>query len=412
MAKRNLVAITGLGVVSPLGFGAKNFFSALMNGQSGIRRIDAPFVDELSSKIAAQVDFNSEAYFSRMQLNQLDRVSQFALVAAREAWVDAGLDKNAPCSERTGVYLGCGLGGAASIESGYRDLFEKKLARVSPYSVILTMTNAPASHISIEFGLQGPNQTFSTACSSSGMAIGEAMRAISHGYADCMVAGGAEALLSYGTIRAWESLRTLAREDTDNPSASCRPFSRDRNGLVLGEGAAILVLEELERAKSRHAPIYAILRGFGSAADASHLTKPNSQGQARAMRLALDDAGLAPDRIGYINAHGTATVVGDETETHAIKEVFGSRAYGIPVSATKSMHGHLMGATAALEFVATVMALKTLQIPPTMFLRQPDPLCDLDYVVNAGRDAPGLEVAMSNAFAFGGSNAVLVASRA
>ena len=410
MAKHNRVAVTGIGVVSPLGLGAKTFFSALMNGQSGIGRIDAPFVDSLSSKIAAQVSFNPEEYFSRMHLNQLDRVSQFALVAARQAMADAGLE---PFSqpESTGVYMGCGLGGAASIEAGYRDLYEKKLPRISPYSVILTMNNAPASHISIEFGLKGPNQTFSTACSSSGMAIGEAMRVITHGYADCMVAGGAEALLSYGTIRAWESLRTLAREDAD-PKASCRPFSKDRNGLVLGEGAAIVVLENLEKAKSRNANIYAILNGFGSSADATHLTKPDSHGQARAIRMALEDAQISADDIGYINAHGTATVVGDETETNAIKAVFGSRAYEIPISATKSMHGHLMGATAALEFVALVLALKERKLPPTMFLREPDPVCDLDYVANAGRDVPKLESAMSNAFAFGGSNAVLIASRA
>ncbi|MDE3022404.1 MAG: beta-ketoacyl-[acyl-carrier-protein] synthase family protein [Pseudomonadota bacterium] len=410
MANRNLVAVTGLGVVSPLGFGARHFFSALMNGESGIGRIDVPFVDALSTKIAAQVRFNPDEHFSKIRLNQLDRVSQFALVAARQAMADAGLEGISQ-PERIGVYMGCGMGGATSFESGYRDLFEKQLFRISPYSVILTMNNAAASHISIEFGLKGPNQTFSTACSSSGVAIGEAMRTISHGYADCMLAGGAEALLSYGTIRAWEALRTLAREDVD-PKASCRPFSKDRNGLVLGEGAAVVVLENLEKAKSRNAQIYAILNGFGNTSDASHLTKPDSNGQARAMRMALEHSQISPESIGYVNAHGTATQVGDETETNAIKLVFGSMARQIPVSATKSMHGHLMGATAALEFVAMVMALKERKLPPTMFLRDPDPVCDLDYVANAGRDAPKLQAAMSNAFAFGGSNAVLVASRA
>jgi 3-oxoacyl-[acyl-carrier-protein] synthase II len=270
------------------------------------------------------------------------------------------------------------------------------------------MNNAAAGHISIDHGLRGPSFTYSTACSSSAIAIGEAYRAIRHGYVDAAIAGGAESLLTLGTIRAWEALRTLAVTDTQDPAASCRPFSKDRTGLVLAEGAGMLVLETLDRASRRGARIHAEVIGYGAASDASHLTRPGEEGQVRAIRLALADAGSSPDEIDYINAHGTATLAGDVIETLAIKKVFGERAAHIPVSSTKSMHGHLMGAVGAVEFIASIMAIGRGAVPPTANLRVPDPECDLDYVPNIGRPGVAVRTVMSNSFAFGGSNAVLI----
>jgi 3-oxoacyl-[acyl-carrier-protein] synthase II len=273
------------------------------------------------------------------------------------------------------------------------------------------MNNAAASHISIKYHLQGPNITYSTACSSSAIAIGEAYRQIKHGYADVMLAGGAEAMLTLGAIKAWEALRTLASEDENDPGASCKPFSKNRNGLVLGEGAAILVLEDAERAIARGATIYAELAGYDCSSDSSHITKPDSHGQTRTILSALKDARLQPEDIGYINAHGTATLAGDIEETQAIKQVFGEHAHRIPVSSTKSMHGHLMGATGAVEFMASVLALKHQAIPPTINLQQPDPELDLDYVANCGRTGVAMDAVISNSFAFGGTNAVLIARK-
>jgi 3-oxoacyl-[acyl-carrier-protein] synthase II len=271
------------------------------------------------------------------------------------------------------------------------------------------MNNAAAGHISIDYGLHGPNVTYSTACSSSAIAIGEACRTIRHGYVDAAIAGGAESLLTLGTIRAWEALRTLAVTDTDDPAASCRPFSKDRTGLVLAEGAGMVVLETLERAMDRGARIHCELIGYAARSDAMHLTRPGLEGQVEAMRLALADASVSPDEVDYINAHGTATIAGDAIETAAIKRVFGKRAFAIPVSSTKSMHGHLMGATGAVEFIAAILAMTRGAVPPTVHLRTSDPECDLDYVPNCAREGVALRTVMSNSFAFGGSNAVLIA---
>jgi 3-oxoacyl-[acyl-carrier-protein] synthase II len=271
------------------------------------------------------------------------------------------------------------------------------------------MNNAAAAQVAIEHGLHGPNQTISTACSSSAIAIGEAARAIRHGYAEVMLAGGSEALLTLGTLKAWDAMRALAFEDATDAGASCRPFSKDRTGLVLGEGAGVLVLEDLGRAERRGARIYAELAGYGAANDARHVARPDAAGQARAMALALADAGLAPDAIDYVNAHGTATPVGDVVETEAIKQVFGAHARRLPVSSTKSMHGHLMGAAGAVELIGAVLAITHQALPPTANLRVPDPECNLDYVPNIGRTAVSVKTVMSNAFAFGGSNAVLIA---
>ncbi len=405
------VAVTGQGIVSPLGNDPDSFFANLMAGRSGVGRLRADFVDRLDCKIAAQVEFDPQAHFAKRELASLDRVSQFALVAARQAVAAAGLDLAQLDRSRVGVTMGTGMGGANSIDDNYARVYRDQATRLPPFVVLMAMNGAAASQIAMAYALAGPNLTYSTACSSSAVAIGEAMRLIRHGYADTMLAGGAEALLTYGTIRAWEALRTLAKEDPADPSASCKPFAADRSGLVLGEGAAVFVLEAWDQAVARGANILAELVGYGSGNDGSHITQPTVAGQAAAMRRALADADLAAEAIGYINAHGTGTLLNDKTETAAIKAVFGERAHRLPVSSTKSMHGHLMGAAAAVEFVACIKALGEQAVPPTQHLVQADPDCDLDYVSGRGRSGVPLHAVMSNSFAFGGTSAVLIAAR-
>ena len=403
------VVISGLGVVSSVGSNKADFFDNLMIGKSGVRTLSADFSDKLSIRVAAEVDFDPSSHFSRMKLGSLDRFSQFALVAAKEAFSDSGLELPEADKPRAGIYFGTGIGGVGTIEEGYVEIYTREVPRIEPLTVLMAMNNAAASQISMEYGLQGPNVTYSTACSSSSIAIGEAYRLIRHGYADVMAAGGSEALLTYGTINAWISLRTLALPDERDVSASCKPFSKNRTGLVLGEGSAVLILEEAGRAVARGAPIYGELIGYGSASDACHITKPSREGQVRSMRLAIEEAGIEPREIDHINAHGTATAIGDAVETAAIKEVFGQHAHRIPVTSTKSMHGHMMGATGAVEFAAALLAMKHKSIPPTAHLDETDPECDLDYVPNVGRTGVDIRTVMSNSFAFGGSNAVLIA---
>jgi len=405
------IVITGMGIVSPLGNTPEIFFANLMAGKSGVRRLQSDFTDRLDVKIAAQADFDPLQHFNKNKTSMLDRVSQFALYSANQALADAQLDLAQVDKSRVGVYLGTGMAGAASIEEGYVRLYRDNLDRLKPFTVLMAMNSAASSQIALEHGLSGPNLTYCTACSSSNVAIGEAYRQIRHGYADVMLAGGSEALLTYGTIRAWEALRTLAKEDPNDAGASCKPFSLDRSGLVLGEGAAIVVLEELESAQARGAKIYAELTGYGSCNDSGHITSPTVEGQAMSMRAALASSPLKPEDIDYINAHGTATVMNDAVETAAIKSVFGEHAPKIPISSTKSMHGHLMGAAGAVEFVATLKALEQQAVPPTTNLHNPDPKCDLDYVPNQGRTGVTLRHAMSNSFAFGGTGGVLIASK-
>jgi 3-oxoacyl-[acyl-carrier-protein] synthase II len=338
----------------------------------------------------------------------LDRVSQFALVAAGAAVADARLDFTVTDRQRCGVCIGTGMGGAETTEEGYHTLYAERSDRIKPYSVVNAMNNAAASWIGIEYGLQGANLTYSTACSSSAVAIGEAARRIQSDDADIMIAGGAEAPLVPGVLRAWDAMRTLATEDLQDPSTSCRPFAKNRSGLVLGEGAACVILEDWEHARRRGAEIHGEFIGYGLTSEVTHITRPTVDGQARAMQAALKSAHLQPADIGYINAHGTATLQNDAVETAAIKAVFGAGAYSIPISSTKSMHGHLLGAAGALEFVITVLSLKRGAVPPTMHLDLPDPECDLDYVGGAARSGLRLAAAMSNSFAFGGTNAVLI----
>jgi len=401
------VVITGMGVVSPLGNTCEDFFINLAAGRSGIRRLSSDFDRRLSIRIAAEADFKPEEHFPKKIARTLDRVSQFALVAGAQAVKDAGLQLAVEETRRCGVYLGTGMGGARTLEDSYVNIFLQNARRVHPLTVVMAMNNAAASCLSIEHGMKGPCLTFSTACSSSAVAIGEAFRQIKHGYADVMLAGGMESLLTFGVMMSWESIGTLALE-ADDPSTSCRPFSKDRTGFVLGEGAAVIVLESLERALHRGARIYGEMIGYGSTADADHITKPSVEGQAYAIETALEEARISPHDIDYINAHGTATVANDLAETKAIKKVFGKRAYDIPVSSTKSMHGHLLGAAGAVELVASVLSLKYQIAPPTSTLTVPDAECDLDYVPVKARTGLNLKTVMSNSFAFGGTNAVLI----
>lgn len=403
------VVITGMGVVSPVGNDCGAFFDNLLAGRSGIRRLSSSFAGRLTADVGGEVDYDPSARFPKNKLGLLDRFSQFALEAAAQAIRDPGVELTDALKNRTGVFLGTGMGGASTVESGYEELFLHDKDRLAPHVVVRAMNNAAAGNISIDQGLRGPSVTYSTACSSSAIAIGEAGRAIRHGYADAALAGGAESLLTLGTIRAWEALRTLAVTDAEDPASSCRPFSGDRTGLVLAEGAGMVLLESLEHAQRRGVRIHAELIGYGAGSDAEHLTRPGLDGQAATMRQALADAGISADEVDYINAHGTATLAGDAVETAAIKQVFGKRAARIPVSSTKSMHGHLMGATGAVEFIAAIMAIARGAVPPTANLRVPDPACDLDYVPGRGRADTGVRTVMSNSFAFGGSNAVLIA---
>ncbi len=406
------VVVTGMGLISPLGNDSASVFDRLLAGDSGIRRLPESFNARLTSRVVAPAEFTGEQRFPAARLRMLDRVSQFALCACAEAIADAQLALEEEDGSEIGVAIGTGMGGAQSTDDGYQRVYEQHSDRVAPFSVLLAMNNAAASWIGIEHGLRGPNLTYSTACSSSAVAIGEAARRIAHGEAQVMIAGGTEAPLTFGTLKAWEALKTLAQEDVANPAASCKPFARDRTGLVLGEGAAILVLEDADHARLRGARVHAEVAGYGLATDTEHITRPSVGGQAKAMALALADAGLAPAEVGYINAHGTGTQANDAVETAAIKEAFGASAHGCPISSTKSMHGHLLGAAGALEFIIAILALQCGIVPPTAHLRVRDPDCDLDYVAEGARQVEALTAVMSNSFAFGGTNAVLIARRA
>ncbi len=405
------IAVTGMGVVTPLGNSLAELSANLGAGKSAVRRLAPSLAARLRSPIGAPVDFDATPRFDPPRLRMLDRVSQLALEAADQAVSHSGIDFRAEDLERCGVFVGSGMGGASTTDEGYQALYAEGSDRIKPYTVLAAMTSAAASWIGIDHGITGPNITFSTACSSSAVAIGEAALRIAGGAADVMIAGGAEAPLTYGVLRAWEAMRTLATENSADPSASCRPFSLNRSGLVLGEGAAFTILEDWNHALARGATIHGELSGYGLTCDAAHITRPTVMGQAGAMRAALRSAGLDPRSIGYINAHGTATVQNDATETEAIKTVFGEDAYRVPISSTKSMHGHLLGAAGALEFIITVLSLREHLVPPTLHLDVPDPACDLDYVAAGPRRVAPFRAAMSNSFAFGGTNAVLIARR-
>ena len=402
------VAVTGMGVVSPLGNSVAELYRNAHEGRSGIHRLDAAFSHRLAAPLVASAEFDGSAHFEPQKLRMLDRVSQFALVAANHAIADAAPDFDALGRDRIGVFVGTGMGGSQSNDDGYKTLYGDASNRIKPFTVLLGMHNAPAAWIGIEHGICGPNLTYATACSSSAVAIGEAWRRIAQGELEVAIAGGAEAPLSLGSLKAWEALHTLAAVDAENPSASCKPFSKNRSGMVLAEGAAMLMLEPWEQAVQRGAPIHGEILGYGLTTDTGHITRPSVEGQAAAMRAALRSAGLGPTVIDAINAHGTGTQANDAVETAAIKAVFGDRAQHLPISATKAMHGHLLGAAGALECVLSLLSMQNGVALPTMHLHAPDPQCDLDYVPKTARCNIALRTMLSHSFAFGGTNAVLV----
>lgn len=400
------VVITGQGAITPLGLDAVSTWKALCAGRCAIAPLQSVPRDDLRAGIAAEVrDFNPLQHFDEKRLVLLDRVSQFALVAAREAVTQSGLEfRDSGLGTRTGCIIGTGVGGELSHDEASRRLYGEGNPRLHPLTIVRVMANAPASHVTMEFGLTGPAFAVSSACASSNHALAQALFAIRSGQADVMLAGGTEACLSIGTMRAWEAMRVLA-DDT------CRPFCRQRRGLVLGEGAALFVLEERDHALARGATILAEFAGAGMSADAGDIVFPKVEGAAGAMRNALDDAGISIEEVGYINAHGTGTPANDPTETMAIRTVFGAYADQIAVSSTKSMHGHALGAAGAIELVAVIGALNEGVIPPTVNFIDFDPACDLDYVPNKAR-SQRVDAALSNSFAFGGLNAVLALRRA
>ena len=398
---RREVAVSGLGVVSPHGNEPHRVFDALMQGQSAIRLYDNP---DVPPAVVGQADFNPTTCFTQLQLVGVDRVSQLAVAASEAARRDAGWESQYE-SERIGVYIGTGMGGAAAIDTAYAAQAAGK--RASPLTVVASMANAPAAHIAMRMKAHGPVYTYSIACSSSSVAIAEAARAIRDGEIDIAIAGGSEALVIPSVIRAWQALHTLATPNADDPATSCRPFATNRSGFALAEGAAMLVLESRSHAEARGAKIYAVWAGSGTSCDALHLTKPDVQGQIRALRLALLHSGLMPKDVAYCNAHGTATLVGDVTECEALRTVWADALPSLRISSTKSMHGHLLGAAGALEAMITVLALQRRQIPPTAHSAPADAKCDVPIVRDQGIDAPGLRAAISSSFAFGGTNLVL-----
>jgi len=361
--------------------------------------------------LLGRVEWNPEADITAIQKLAMDPVAQMGYVAAKRALAQAGLAGRADLLAEAGVYMGCGLGGAATYEHGYEVYFLKNTRRVKPTIVPRVMPNAPAAHISMAFGIRGPSITYSVACTSSATAIGEAYRAVRDGYLDCVVTGGAEAMLAEAVIIAWEAMGVVAKEHPDGPAASVRPFDKARTGFALAEGAAVIVIESEERVRQRGATPLGEIVGYGASSDAFNLTQPSQLGQVRSMRDALRDAGVPPQAVGYVNAHATATTVGDLVEVRAIKEAFGAHASRLAVSSTKSMNGHLVGAAGAVELGITLMAVARGKLPPTANLTDPHDECDLDFVPGCGREAPGLEYALSNSFGFGGSNASLVVRR-
>ncbi len=404
------VVITGTGVFASTGKNKDEFFQSLIEGRSGVRPITQFDSSPLTIKIAAEIsDYNPEDYFPSKRLDVLDKFAQFALIAAGEAMASSGLTVSEEERPRFGVVMGSGMGGAGSYDAGYHNLYAKQVTRLHPFTIPRIMHNAATSHICMEFGAQGPALATATACSSSGHAIGEAFHLIKYGLADMMLAGGADAPITYGVMRCWEAVRVLS-SGNGNPATACRPFSADRKGMVIGEGSGVLLLEELEHARKRGARILGELAGCGMSSDASHITQPTVDGPARAIRMALEEGGTNPEEIDYVNAHGTGTRLNDLTETQVIKEVFKEHAKKLAISSTKSLHGHAMGATGAVEMVATITALERGVVPPTANYTQPDPECDLDYVPNQPREKP-IRAALSNSFAFGGLNAVLLVRR-
>lgn len=394
------VVITGAGTINALGIDVASTMAAMREGHCAIGDLDIRDADRLTIRIGAQVrDYDESAHFNRQQIALFDRYTQFALLAAGQALAQSGLAFSGELAARSGVILGTSGGGLNTQDENYRVVYEEGKNRVHPFVVPKLMNNAAAAHLSMEYNLKGPSFTVATACASSNHAIGQAFQFVRSGMADVMVTGGAEAMLCFGGVKAWEGLRVMSRD-------TCRPFCATRSGMVQGEGAGIFVLEEYERARARGAEILAEVAGVAMTSDASDIVMPSRQGAERAMAGALRDASMTPSDIGYINAHGTGTAANDKTESAAVAHVFGPHADRLAISSTKSMHGHCIGATGAIELLACIMALRDGVIPPTANWREPDPECALDIVPKTAREAV-VRASLSNAFAFGGMNAVL-----
>lgn len=403
------VAVTGLGMVSPFGGDFDDFFARIMRGESAIRLYEHPTSpSRLVQPSVICSSFNAKEAIGHAIAHVTDRYSQLGVAAAFSAWDDAGLAREGAGSDEYGVSWGTGTGGMLTYEKGYGDIYLRGKQRVSPLSVPMAMNNAAASHIAMALGLGSSCMTYSVACASSTISIGEAFRRIQRGESPLIVAGGSESPLAFTIMRAWEAMRVLASGDEHTAYRACRPFQQGRKGLVLAEGAAALVLEDWAHAQERGARIYCELAGFGQSCDHMHLVRPDAQGQSRAMLAALREAQLTPSQVGYVNAHGTATTEGDPIEINALKQVFGADAAHLAVSATKSMHGHSLGAVGAMEALITVLALSRQEIPPTAHLEQVAEDCvGVRHVMGEGLRDVALQAALSNSFAFGGSNAVL-----
>ncbi len=399
------VVITGAGTINALGRDVPSTFEAMREGRCGIGPLNVRDVDRLMVKIGGQVgDYDEHAHFNRQQIALYDRFTQFALIAAEQAITQSGLEFSGDLAARSGVVLGTSGGGLSTQDENYRAVYEEGKNRVHPFIVPKLMNNAAASHVSMQWNLKGPAFTVATACASSNHAMGQAFHMIRSGMTTAMITGGSEAMLCFGGVKAWEGLRVMSKD-------ACRPFSATRNGMVQGEGAGVFVFEEYDHAKARGADILAEVVGFAMTSDAADIVMPSKQGAARAISGALSDARMAPSEVGYINAHGTGTAANDKVECAAVADAFGPHADDLMISSTKSMHGHLIGGTGAVELLACLMALKDGVIAPTIGYEEPDPECALDVVPNEAREAD-VSAVLSNAFAFGGLNAVLALRKA
>jgi 3-oxoacyl-[acyl-carrier-protein] synthase II len=406
MKKR--VVITGMGVVHSLGTDAETFWNALKEGKNGVKLITRFDTENFTTKVGAQVDnFDATQYIEKKEAKRMDLFTQYAIAASQQAVTMSGIDFSAMDPYRAGVLIGSGVGGIETLEDNCRTLFEKGPKRVSPFFVPMMIVNMASGQVAIRFGIKGYNACVVTACATANHSMGDAMRVIQNGYADVMITGGAEASITPLGFAGFCSMRAMS-ENTD-PNTACRPFDKDRDGFVMGEGAGILVLEEYEHAVKRGANILAELVGYGCTCDAHHMTAPDPEGEAgtKCMQMALEDAGITPEMVGYINAHGTSTPLNDPLESNVIKKVFGEHSKKLAVSSTKSMTGHLLGAAGGIEAIISILAIRDSFVPPTINLNNPDPDCDLDYVPNVGRTKE-LEYVVSNALGFGGHNGVVV----
>ncbi|MGI6123270.1 MAG: beta-ketoacyl-ACP synthase II [Acetivibrionales bacterium] len=406
MKKR--VVVTGFGVMHSLGTDIKTFWNEIKAGKSGIKTITKFDTTDFSTKVGAQIDnFDATLYIDKKEVKRMDLFTQYAIAASQEAIAMSGLDISKMDPYRAGVLIGSGVGGMETLENNCRTLFEKGPKKVSPFFVPMMIANMASGQVAIKHGMKGYNACVVTACATANHSIGEAMRIIQNGYADVMVTGGSEAAITPLGYAGFCSMRAMT--ENEDPNTACRPFDKNRDGFVMGEGAGILVLEDYEHAMNRGAEILAEIVGFGATSDAYHITAPDPEAEAgvRCLQMAIEDAGITPDMIGYMNAHGTSTPLNDPLETKSIKKVFGENSKNIPVSSTKSMTGHLLGAAGGIEAIISIMAIRDGFLPPTINLNEPDPECDLDYIPNTGRKKD-IDYAISNALGFGGHNSALV----